>query len=275
MRAAKWSFVGLALALPAAAWANYGTMGVFGYPGLWPWLVVALILLVETPVIVWVCRVPWGTGLLAAVVANGVTAVLGLTFGVGRIDRWDAALLVATFNALVEWPFVRWLVGRYWRKRSLPGTRWEHRVLFAALLMNFVSAPIIPVIERQVPNPNPHVAVVLCDRHLRELGAALRMYQAERGGLPPIADMDGLQRCLLPYAKDPNLFRCPGVARGRFFPLLEPQPYACCNFRQVSGGDATATPAVWDTEPRHMKRRNVLFLDGTVMSLEPDDPRGP
>lgn len=269
MKTTTLAGIGVALALPAVVWANYGTQRAAGYPGLWPYLLVALILLVETPIIVWVCRVSWATGLFAVVVANGATTMLGMMSPV--VPPLRVLLLpperflpvVLLINIFVEWPVVRWVVGRYHRDRHLVGRSRQRRVLLAVVMANVASVGIVPGFQAVFPNPL-HFMRSSCLSNVKQITLGLLMYRGDHAAAPPVAGLAGLEEALLPYVKRREVFECPGALEGRFFPVRVSGSYACPDLRDPASlqGPEDQVPVIWDAVPVHNHGRNVGFLDG-------------
>ena len=259
----------LALGFPSVVAANYAMEPALRYPGLWPWLVVLLVLAVETPVIALVGRVSWSTAALTALGANALTALLGALLHVDQVTTVRAALGVTAINFVVECPVVWYGVNRYLRRHpAADRTAWPRRVVAAALLMNVLSAPIIPGLEALVPHPVAGHRSDGCFQNLRAIGVAVLMYREDEGGLPPVADIAGLHRCVARYVYKANeaVWTCPDRTEGKYFPVFVPGPYACCDFRDKAAlqGPPEKVPIVWDAEPWHHGGRFVGFLDGHI-----------
>ncbi len=122
-----------------------------------------------------------------------------------------------------------------------------------------------------------------CQAHLRQIGDALRLYAETHADafpyFPGDAAVDEMQALLdLGYLSDPVIFVCPA---GREMPTtrrLEGRyqlDARHCSYRgldnQYGADDPANTAVLWDGDPVHMGRVNVLFADGHVELLDEAD----
>lgn len=264
--------VGLGLVGAGSAWANAGTYSILTYPGLWVWVVMAVIVAIEGAVLHWLGRFPWLAALVTIALANVFTMIIGagMARGGDYLKLQSIAYLTGV-NIIFELPAVlvaRGLLrGRAERRgRPLAAVEWA---ALAVIVMNLASAPVVPVFQRFLPNERMFAAENRCLRNLKLLSLALDEYRAQHGGWPPARNLRELESLLEPNTEARGAFQCPGGTQGRRFPLpLPPTAYGCADFTRLppSPENAGTVPIIWDPAPRHGGRYDVLWADGHVGS---------
>lgn len=100
-----------------------------------------------------------------------------------------------------------------------------------------------------------------CASNLRQIGAALELYNQAHRQLPDAADERELAAALSEGAGgDPRIFVCPADADARRFGYRLNPDFAG---RPKSTGEP-ADELAREAAPRHGRQRNILFFDGHV-----------
>jgi len=95
---------------------------------------------------------------------------------------------------------------------------------------------------------------VTCQMNLRTIGQNLQMYAMSNEGFP------GSQQELVSFCGSSRLFRCPDPNGGEFI------------YVPGQGGDMPASNVlVYESKPIHNGRCNVLFLNGQMAPLTPEE----
>lgn len=121
-----------------------------------------------------------------------------------------------------------------------------------------------------------------CQSNLKQLGLALMQYvQDYNEKMPNCAEW---QEAILPYVRNPILFKCPGAPdlefgyamnsalSGAFLTLLD-DPSRVPVFFDSALNRANAAGGLEDIcdPPRHLGRNNIVFADGHVTAMMPED----
>jgi len=118
------------------------------------------------------------------------------------------------------------------------------------------------VIGPAVGPPPAHVLARMCRYNLENIAEVLRVYAQDTGRLPD-------DHLLLEALQNPELLRCPGnpgLTVGYSFWLYRELPA-----RHVILG---TLPVAWDAAPIHDGKMNVVFLNGRVECLSPEEFQG-
>jgi prepilin-type processing-associated H-X9-DG protein len=151
-------------------------------------------------------------------------------------------------------------------------------------------ASMQPPIDGEIgDNPQPvfHTARLnalkaSCQSNLKQLGLGMRMYaQDEDERFPDRARWD---EAILPYVRNAALLRCPAAPDLAYAYAMNS---ALSGFPIALMEDPSRTPLLFDSSigtphawsgkeglcnpPRHLGRNNVVFADGHVASVKPDD----
>ncbi len=103
-------------------------------------------------------------------------------------------------------------------------------------------------------NTQDKAAGLSCQMNLRSIGQNLQMYAISHEGFP------ASQQELMSFSGNSRLFRCPDPNGGEYI--------------YIPGQRADASPGnvlVYESEPVHNGRCNVLFLGGQTAALTPDE----
>lgn len=245
-------------------------------PGLWPYVPLAAVLLVQTAVVALMGHVRLWAAALTALAVYAASLVVLAMFDVDPLWTHDPleGAVALTCGFLVEWPLVWVGLSRYAPARPdarAPRARWRPAAL-VALVMSLLSAPIIPgfwqVADRLELVGSPSRA---CTSNVKQISLGLLMYREDYGQLPPVADVAQLQEAVMPYVRNADLFHCPGALDGRYFPLPSRAPsYEIADLSALGKGAVSEaeTPVIWDSEPRHNGGWNVGYLDGHVQWVQ-------
>lgn len=262
--------LGLTALAGSAAWANSGTVNVLGYPGEWRWVIMAAIAVVEGVVIWRLAHFPPIAALAAAVAANALSTVAGLWMHLAPPDPAGTLIfgLVAVIpNVMLEYPavlFVAWLFRRAaWHAR--PPENWRTGALLAVLVMNLVSAPIIPAFQAALPNRRMVGSQNLCLSNVKQVGLGVLSYRQQYGQWPAAHDMGELGPLILPLVRNPYALKCPGGPVGKYLPVPSgDEPYVSVDFTRLPDPlpDPALTPMLWDSGPWHSGWYNVVYFDG-------------
>jgi prepilin-type processing-associated H-X9-DG protein len=263
----------------SAAWANPSMHKALAYPGVWGPLLIVVIVAIEGALLRWVGRFSWFAAYLTALLANLLSFLLAPRIPGGTLTLnetfflTEAAILVETPVVLVA----RWVMCWWARPERIPQCAGVGRVLLAAVVMNLVSAPVLPVFEHLLPQASLQAGG--CQTNLRQVPEAVLRYKEEHGKWPAGHNLAELEPLLLPYlgTRGLELLVCPGEPRGSFFPLpREPRPYACADFTRLPAEpqDPAQIPILWDSRPIHQSGYNVAYLDGHV-KWSAEKPAGP
>lgn len=121
-----------------------------------------------------------------------------------------------------------------------------------------------------------------CQSNLKQLGLAALQYAQDSNEKFP--DASHWQEELLPYVRNPALFKCPGAPNLEFGYAMN---VALSGFHLTLLEDPSRTPLFFDANlgcanaaggreslcnpPRHLERNNIVFADGHVTTVKPDD----
>ncbi|MFP4053693.1 MAG: type II secretion system protein [Phycisphaerae bacterium] len=172
-------------------------------------------------------------------------------------------------------------------RRTQPGP--AGFTLVELLIVISIIALLISILLPSLGRAKESARVISCRSNLRAIGVAFRMYLDDSRDLMPCAAQlpsaklnhwPRIVDILLPYAENPELFRCPADTKKNYF-LSEGSSY---EYHTLVGGRKTSewflarrlgeskAPVMHDYEPFHglpgqPGATNFLFADGSVGDL--------
>ena len=136
-------------------------------------------------------------------------------------------------------------------------------ILVVLLVLGSLAAALIVPVLSSTGHRLP--ASIKCQRHLKNIGMALRIYSAENDGwFPP--DLETIRQSGYP---DARFFRCPGTIRRKRWFWQREDTAERIDYHYRPGlnefvPESYRVPIVWDLPTNHSGYGNVLFVDGHV-----------